>query len=114
MAESSWNEDVRGAQVPPLINSDADTIRCVAGPGSGKTFGLVRRVERILHPEGLAVDGHDVLVVAFNRVIARQLRDDVHARLHYGTRTSSLYPLGRRHDVGGFLWQSQNCSVGRT
>jgi hypothetical protein len=56
----SWNKDVRGTQVPPLINSDADTIRCVAGPGSGKTFGLVRRVERILHPDGLATDGKDV------------------------------------------------------
>lgn len=77
----SWNKDVRGTQVPPLINSDADTIRCVAGPGSGKTLGLVRRVERILHPEGLAVDGHEVLVVAFNRVIARQLRADIGARL---------------------------------
>jgi DNA helicase-2/ATP-dependent DNA helicase PcrA len=77
----SWNQGVRGAQVPALINSDADTIRRVAGPGSGKTFGLVRRVERILHPEGLAVDGKDVLVVAFNRVIARQLRDDIHTRL---------------------------------
>lgn len=76
-----WNESVRGTQVPLLINSDADTIRCVAGPGSGKTFGLVRRVERLLHPEGLAADGHDVLVVAFNRVIARQLREDIHARL---------------------------------
>jgi DNA helicase II / ATP-dependent DNA helicase PcrA len=75
-----WNEDVRGTQVPVLVNSDAATIRCVAGPGSGKTFGLVRRVERILHPAGLGVDGHDVLVVAFNRVIARQLRDEVHAR----------------------------------
>jgi superfamily I DNA/RNA helicase len=77
----SWNQDVRGTQVPLLINSDADTIRCVAGPGSGKTFGLVRRVERILHPEGLAAAGQDVLVVAFNRVIARQLRDEIHARL---------------------------------
>ena len=77
----SWNEGVRGTELLPLINLDADTIRCVAGPGSGKTFGLVRRVERILHPEGLAVDGHDVLVVAFNRVIARQLQEDIHARL---------------------------------
>jgi DNA helicase-2/ATP-dependent DNA helicase PcrA len=76
-----WNEGVRGEQVLPLINSDAPTIRCVAGPGSGKTFGLVRRVERILHPAGLAVDGRDVLVVAFNRVIARQLREDIEARL---------------------------------
>ncbi len=77
----SWNEGVRGTQVPALINADAATIRCVAGPGSGKTFGLVRRVERILHPAGLGVDGRNVLVVAFNRVIARQLRDDIGARL---------------------------------
>jgi hypothetical protein len=77
----SWMHGVLGTQVPLLINSDAIAIRCVAGPGSGKTFGLVRRVERIMHPDGLAVDGHDVLVVAFNRVIARQLRADIHARL---------------------------------
>lgn len=77
----SWNEGVRGTQVLPLINSDAETIRCLAGPGSGKTFGLVRRVERILHPDGLALSGRDVLVVAFNRVTARQLRDDIHKRL---------------------------------
>jgi DNA helicase II / ATP-dependent DNA helicase PcrA len=76
-----WNQGIRGEQVLPLINSDADTIRCVAGPGTGKTFGLVRRVERILHPAGLAADGRDVLVVAFNRVIARQLREDIEARL---------------------------------
>lgn len=78
----SWNEGVCGTQVPPLINLDADTIRCVAGPGSGKTFGLVRRVERILHPAGLGVDGHNVLIVAFNRVIARQLRDNICTRLN--------------------------------
>jgi superfamily I DNA/RNA helicase len=76
-----WNQGIRGQQVLPLINSDADTIRCVAGPGNGKTFGLVRRVERILHPAGLAADGREVLVVAFNRVIARQLREDIEARL---------------------------------
>jgi superfamily I DNA/RNA helicase len=76
-----WDEGVHGTQVPVLINLDAPAIRCVAGPGSGKTFGLVRRVERILHPAGLGVDGRRVLVVAFNRVIARQLREDISARL---------------------------------
>jgi hypothetical protein len=55
----SWNKGVRGTQVLPLINNDAETMRVVAGPGTGKTFGLVRRVERILHPEGLAADGQD-------------------------------------------------------
>jgi len=94
----SWNEGVRGTQVPALINTDATTIRCVAGPGSGKTFGLVRRVERILHPSGLGVDGRNVLVVAFNRVIARQLRDDIGARLktfdcHHGPVIRTIHAL---------------------
>jgi superfamily I DNA/RNA helicase len=77
----SWNEGVRGDQVLPLIELDAPTIRVEAGPGTGKTFGLIRRVERILHPEGLAVHGQSVLVVAFNRVIAKQLESEIQARL---------------------------------
>jgi superfamily I DNA/RNA helicase len=80
MAES-WNTGVRGAQILPLINEDAGTIRVEAGPGTGKTFGLVRRVERILHPDGIAAEGSEVLVVAFNRVIAKQLALEIGARL---------------------------------
>src|SRR5271166_724317 len=84
----SWNADVRGTQVLPLINKDAPTLRVEAGPGTGKTFGLVRRVERILHPNGLAANGRDVLIVAFNRVIAKQLQQEIQARLktfeHHG------------------------------
>ena len=76
-----WNEGVRGTQVLPLINSDAQTLVVEAGPGTGKTFGLVRRVQRILHPEGLGVPPNEVLVVAFNRVIARDLRRDIEKRL---------------------------------
>jgi superfamily I DNA/RNA helicase len=76
-----WNEGVRGTQVLPLINLDAKTIRVESGPGTGKTFGLVRRVQRILHPDGLGVPGKEVLVVAFNRVIAKQLQAEIATRL---------------------------------
>jgi len=76
-----WNEGVRGTQVLPLINEDAPIIRVEAGPGTGKTFGLVRRVQRIVHPEGLGITGSEVLIVAFNRVIAKQLQDDIDKRL---------------------------------
>lgn len=72
-----WNEGVIGHQVPPLINSNERFIRVQAGPGTGKTFGLVRRVQRILHPDGLNVKGDEVLVVAFNRVIAKQMQVEV-------------------------------------
>ena len=52
-----WNQGVNGTQVLPLINDDAPVIRVEAGPGTGKTYGLVRRVQRILHPQGLGVKG---------------------------------------------------------
>jgi superfamily I DNA/RNA helicase len=76
-----WHEDVEGTQVLPIIDLDDAIIRVEAGPGTGKTFGLVRRVQRILHPDGLNVPGNQVLVVAFNRVIAKQLRKDIEKRL---------------------------------
>jgi superfamily I DNA/RNA helicase len=79
--DGSWNRAVRGPQVLPLINEDAATIRVEAGPGTGKTFGLVRRVERILHPDGIGAEGSEVLVVAFNRVIAKQLSLEIGTRL---------------------------------
>ena len=72
-----WLIGVEGAEVVPLITSDDRVIRVEAGPGTGKTFGLVRRVQRLLHPEGGNVAGSTVLVVAFNRVIAKQLHDDI-------------------------------------
>lgn len=79
----SWNDDVLGEEVPKLINSDAQNLIVEAGPGAGKTFGLVRRVERILHPDGMNVSGKDVLVVAFNRVIAKGLAADIEERLDH-------------------------------
>lgn len=79
-----WNEEVRGNQVLPLINRDAPIIRVEAGPGTGKTFGLTRRVERIVHPDGLGMSGNDVLVVAFNRVIAKDLQAAIDKRLEGG------------------------------
>lgn len=78
---AQWNAGVRGEQVLPLINGDAPVIRVEAGPGTGKTFGLVRRVVRILHPRGLNASGKRVAVVAFNRVIAKQLSEDIKEEL---------------------------------
>ncbi len=76
-----WMRDVRGEQVLPLINDDNETLRVAAGPGTGKTFGLRRRVLRLLHPEGLGVPSDRVLVCAFNRAIAADLRQEIEAEL---------------------------------
>jgi ATP-dependent DNA helicase UvrD/PcrA len=80
-----WLRDVRGEQVLPLINDDCPTLRVPAGPGTGKTFGLRRRVLRLLHPDGLGVQSSRVLVCAFNRVIAADLRNEIEVELElYG------------------------------
>lgn len=76
-----WLKDIRGTQVLPIIESDSKIIRVEAGPGTGKTFGVVRRVQRLLHPDGLNLPGKDVLVVAFNRVIAKDLKKEINKGL---------------------------------
>src|SRR3546814_8602787 len=76
-----WNNGVHGDQVLPLINVDAPVIRVEAGPGTGKTFGLTRRVLRLVHPDGAGVEGKKVLIVAFNRVIAAALRTNITSQL---------------------------------
>jgi superfamily I DNA/RNA helicase len=96
-----WNQGVIGTQVLPLINDDAPVIRVEAGPGTGKTYGLVRRVQRILHPQGLGVKGDRIAVVAFNRVIAKKLSKDVEEMLK--TSPHSGAPVIRT--VHGFCLQ---------
>lgn len=76
-----WLLGVRGDEVPALITASAPFIRVEAGPGTGKTFGLVRRVLRLFHPTGANAQRGDVLVVAFNRVIAKQLDEEISSAL---------------------------------
>jgi superfamily I DNA/RNA helicase len=52
----------------------ARTIRVLAGPGTGKSFGLQKRVARLLE-EG--VDPRRILVVTFTRTAAQDLRDSI-------------------------------------
>jgi len=76
-----WNVGVEGDQVLAFINDDFDVFRMQAGAGTGKTYGLRKRVLRILHPGGLNVPHERVLVCAFNRVIARDLEREIRAEL---------------------------------
>ena len=65
----SWNEDLKG----PHLNVAAYTgspLRVLAGPGTGKTFAIMRRVSRLLE-EG--ENPEDIFLVTFTRMAAKDL-----------------------------------------
>lgn len=65
------------AQIPPppdptsaFAESTSDALRALAGPGTGKTYALVRRLAALLD---VGVDPSDILVVTFARTAAKDL-----------------------------------------
>ena len=65
----SWDDDLRGPAFDIAACKD-NSLRVIAGPGTGKTFALKRRVARLLE-EG--VSPRKILVVTFTRVAAFDL-----------------------------------------
>ena len=44
-SEPPWLEGIEGINARQLIESDAHVVRVIAGPGSGKTTCLKRRIQ---------------------------------------------------------------------
>jgi DNA helicase II / ATP-dependent DNA helicase PcrA len=65
----TWNDDLTGTPLE-IAGSNSRNIRVVAGPGTGKTYSLKKRVTRLLE-EG--IDPRLILVVTFTRVAAQDL-----------------------------------------
>ena len=73
-----------------LAESDARFIRVLAGPGTGKTFGLKHRVRRLLE---LGVDPKRVLAVTFTRAAAASLRNDLNSEGFDAIEARTLHSL---------------------
>ncbi len=58
-----------------FIRSEARRLRCLAGPGTGKSWALKRRVEHLLSEKG--IPGSRIFVVTFTRKAAAQLISDL-------------------------------------
>jgi superfamily I DNA/RNA helicase len=66
----SWNEGIEGKQCVEIAKADITPLRVMAGPGTGKTFALMRRVARLLE-EGIKPSG--ILLVTFTRTSAADI-----------------------------------------
>lgn len=85
----AWNDGIENdSPAYNLAASDAITIRAVAGPGSGKSFAIKKRILRLLEA-GVSPD--EILAITFTRTAAHDLKteisslgitgaDEVHAR----------------------------------
>lgn len=70
----SWNTGLTGRALA-IAQSTASPLRVIAGPGTGKSFAMKRRVARLLE-EG--VDASRILAVTFTRVAAEDVEKELH------------------------------------
>ena len=98
IAESSpvpWLEGIEGSAARELIESNDRVIRVVAGPGSGKTTCLKRRIQRLIQKD--EVNPTTMFVGTFTRAIAKELREALGAEVQVSTLHSLAYELLRKH-----------------
>lgn len=69
----AWNDNLTGKALE-IAACNRSPLRVVAGPGTGKTFALMRRVARLI--EG-GLDPRRVLLVTFTRVVADDLEKEI-------------------------------------
>jgi len=102
-----WNTDLTGTHLA-IAASAAPRIRVMAGPGTGKSFAMKRRIARLIEVDG--VDPERILAVTFTRTAARDLERELQnmgvpgcENISAGTVHSFCFKLLLRNDVFGFL-----------
>ncbi len=70
-----WDDDLTGVALN-IAASDESPLRVLAGPGTGKTYAMKRRVMRLLQ-EG--ADPRRVLACTFTRTAARDVAREIAA-----------------------------------
>lgn len=71
----AWNENIEeGSPAYNLAASDSNTVRAVAGPGSGKSFAINKRILRLLES---GVSPSNILAITFTRTAAHDLKTEI-------------------------------------
>ena len=99
-SSAPWIRGIEGTTAHQLIESDAQVIRVLAGPGAGKTTCLKRRIQRLIQNNG--INPETIFVGTFTRAIAKELREAVGKEvkvltLHsHATELLRKFPLARQ------------------
>jgi ATP-dependent DNA helicase UvrD/PcrA len=102
-----WNDGLTGTALT-IASTEDSPLRVMAGPGTGKSFAMKRRVMRLLEEE--ECEGARVLVVTFTRTAAADLVSEMRAlgvdgceEIHAGTLHAFCFRLLSRGTVFQFL-----------
>jgi len=102
----SWNDGLTGAALS-IAATNESPLRVMAGPGTGKSFAMKRRVARLLED---GVNPRRILAVTFTRNAAADLIADLHSlgvdgcdRIRAGTLHSFCFSLLEQQDVFDYL-----------
>src|SRR5690242_9761890 len=69
----NWDDELSGTALK-IAATDESPLRVLAGPGTGKTYAMKRRVMRLLQEE---VPPHRVLACTFTRTAARDIATEI-------------------------------------
>ncbi|WP_048190698.1 UvrD-helicase domain-containing protein [Methanobacterium sp. SMA-27] len=69
-----WKDGIRGNEALDIISTNDEKLCVIAGPGTGKTFALKKRIEKLLE-EGK--DPSRMLVVTFSRIAALDIKKEL-------------------------------------
>jgi len=102
----SWDDGLTGT-ARNIAATDDSPLRVMAGPGTGKSFAMKRRVARLLES---GCDPRRILAVTFTRNAAASLVQDLHAlgiadceKVRVGTLHAFCFALLNSQDVFNYL-----------
>lgn len=91
--QETWQESLEG-QALEIVTSDAKRQCVQAGPGTGKSYCMTKRLLRLIQQK--KVQPHEILAVTFTRTAATDLRKSLEKTLPEGERSfraSTLHSL---------------------
>ncbi|MFG2134161.1 UvrD-helicase domain-containing protein [Streptomyces sp. NPDC048751] len=82
------------ADSPPLTSEQQAVVDqpwdarvlVTAGPGAGKTYTLIRRLDALMSREDDALEAREILVLSFSRAAVRELKERIRRHAHHARR----------------------------
>src|SRR5262245_47873431 len=96
----AWNDGLIGTALN-IASTNSTPLRVMAGPGTGKSFAMKRRVARLLES---GADARRILAVTFTRTAAASLVQDL---LNLGVANCENVRAGTLHSFCFSLLNSQ-------